>query len=195
MLSSREISETVTAIEWVNGGHSAQPALLASNARGVKLFRLANKHVRRAESIKKKMAKGRGLCLPKTKLVSESKEGKHVSTFQTGKEQHLHSLSLAPDEENFLSSDENRINLWNLERPAEHDVYNLVDYNRQRAAEEDELITSARFGGHASVFLYTTSKGNIRVCDLRESSNFHVKPSIEFSLAKRKSALGATIFD
>ena len=81
VLSSHEISETITAIEWVNSGHSSQPAMLSSNSRSVKLFRLVNKQVRRAESIKKKMAKGKGLCLPKTKLVSESKEGKHVSTF------------------------------------------------------------------------------------------------------------------
>ena len=156
----------------------------------MKLFRLANKQVRRAESIKKKMAKGKGLSLPKTKLVSESKEGKHVSTFQTGKEHRLHSLSLSPDMENFISADENRINLWNLERSNEQSVYNLVDYNRQRATDEDEIITSSRFSDHSSVFSYTTSKGHIRICDLRESSSFQSRPSIEFNLRQRKSTSG-----
>jgi hypothetical protein len=42
----------------------------------------------------------------------------------------LHSLSLSPDMENFIAADENRINLWNLERPKESSVYNLYDYNR-----------------------------------------------------------------
>lgn len=114
--------------------------------------------------------------------MSESKESKHIATFKTGKEQHLNSLSLSSDLENFIAADENRINLWNLERPGENEVYNLVDYNRQRAAEDDELICSSRFSGHASVFVYTTSKGYIRICDFRESSNFHKRPSIEFSL-------------
>ena len=182
MLSSHEVSETVTAIEWINAVPSAQPALLSSNSRCVKLFRLVNKQVYRAESIKKKMAKGQGLCLPKTKLMSESKESKHISTFKTGKEQHLNSLSLSSDLENFIAADENRINLWNLERPGENEVYNLVDYKRQRAAEDDELICSSRFSDHSSVFVYTTSKGYIRICDFRESSNFHKRPSIEFSL-------------
>lgn len=89
-----------------------------------------NKKVRKAESIKKKMNKGKGFGLPKTKVVGESKEGKHITTFQTGKEQHLHSISLSPDMENFIAADENRINLWNLERPKESSVYNLYDYNR-----------------------------------------------------------------
>jgi len=77
------------------------------------------------------MQKGKGLSLPKTKVSSESKEGKEVAAFKTGKEQHLHSLSLAPDMENFIAADENLINLWNLERPGESSVYNLLDYNRQ----------------------------------------------------------------
>lgn len=71
MLSSHEISETVTNIEWINARQSSQPAMLTSNSRGVKLFRIVNKQVRKAESIKKKLQKGKGLGLPKTKVVSE----------------------------------------------------------------------------------------------------------------------------
>ena len=52
---------------------------------------------------------------------------------------------MAPDMENFIAADENRINLWNLDRPGDSAVYNLLDYDRQRAGEDDELITSARF--------------------------------------------------
>ena len=33
VLSSHEISETVTAIEWINSGHSSQPAMLTGNSR------------------------------------------------------------------------------------------------------------------------------------------------------------------
>ena len=182
VLSSHEISETVTNIEWISGRQSAQPALLTSNSRGIKLHRIVNKRVRKTESIKKKMQKGKGLSLPKTKVSSESKEGKEVAAFKTGKEQHLHSLSLAPDMENFIAADENLINLWNLERPGESSVYNLLDYNRQRAGEDDEMITSAKFAPTGSNFLYTTNKGDIRICDFRESSNFQNRPSLEFNL-------------
>lgn len=119
--------------------------MLTSNSRSTKLFRIVNKQVRKSESIKKKIAKGKDLCIPKTKVVSESKEGKHVATFKSGKEQHLHSLTLAPDMENFITADESRINLWNLDRSGERPVYNLLDYNRQKTCDDDEMVTSARF--------------------------------------------------
>jgi len=91
-----------------------------------------NKRERKVESIKKMIAKGKkSLCLPKSRVEGESKEGKQVGAFSTCKEQHLHSLSLAPDMENFIAADWNSINLWNLERPGEENsVYSLLDYKR-----------------------------------------------------------------
>ena len=49
----------------------------------------------------------------------------------------------------------------------------MIDYERRKVGEEDELINKARFSTtNGPMFLYTTSKGHVRVCDLRESSNF-----------------------
>ena len=132
--------------------------------------------------------------MPKIKVVSKSKEGKHVATFITGNEQHLHSLSLAPDLENFLSADESKVNLWHLERSAS-ELYNLVDYNRTKCTSEDEAITSIKFSTEASMFLYTTSKGHVRICDLRESSNFHTRPTLQFQNKSPKASAGANVFD
>lgn len=56
------------------------------------------------------------------------------------------------------------------------------------------MITSAKFNSHGSSFLYTTSKGHVRICDFRESSNFQNRPSIEFNLRQRKSVNGMNIF-
>ena len=72
VLSSQETNETVVSLDWVNSVHSSQPALLTANQRQVKLFRIHNKRVRKSESIKKKISKGGNLCMPKTKVVSES---------------------------------------------------------------------------------------------------------------------------
>lgn len=55
VLSSSDISETINCIEWLNTGPSAKPALLASNSRSTKLFRVVNKQVKRCESVKKKL--------------------------------------------------------------------------------------------------------------------------------------------
>jgi serine/threonine-protein phosphatase 2A regulatory subunit B len=172
VLASHEISESISAIEWINAKNSAQPALLASNSRSVKLYRIVTKQVKKIESVKKKLAKGKILSMPKMRVESESKEGKLVATFKTGKEQHLHSVSLAADGENFLTADESRINLWNIEHRAQHPVYNLVDYNRHKVTEEDEMIVSSRFDSSRPMFVYTTTNGSIRLCDFRESSSF-----------------------
>lgn len=72
VLSSQETNETVVSLDWVNSLHSSQPSLLTANQRQVKLFRIHNKKVRKSESIKKKISKGGNLCMPKTKVVSES---------------------------------------------------------------------------------------------------------------------------
>ena len=96
--------------------------------------------------------------------------------------------------ENFICADASKVNLWNLER-SKDSVYNLVDYNRRKTSDDDELITKARFSPASPMFLYTTSTGLIRVCDMRESSNFHSRASVEFSLAAIKPNRQATAFD
>jgi serine/threonine-protein phosphatase 2A regulatory subunit B len=191
-LSSSEIAESITDIEWINNHRDQKPAVLVSNSRTVNLLRIVGKKVIKTESIKRKFAKGEGICMPRTKVTSESKEGKLIASFKTGKELHLHSISMCPDRENFLTSDENRVNLWNLDR-AGAEVYSLIDYNRQKLLENEEAITCARFNTEGLMFLYATNKGHIRLCDLRESSNFHKRPSMEFALSQRSSA--ANMFD
>lgn len=126
------------------------------------------------------LAKGKGLQIPKPKVVSSSMQGKNIATYKSCKEDRLHSLNLAPDCENFISADDNRIDLWNIEK-TNCSVYNLIDYERRNSNQEEERINSAVFnptGG--SVFMYTTSEGKINVCDLRESSDFHTRPSLQF---------------
>lgn len=177
VLQSQDISETVTAMEWLNSSKTQQPAMLASNSRQTKLFKIVNKQVKKCESVKKKLAKGKGLSFPKTKIVSESKEGKHFETYKTGNESHIHSLSMSPDQESFLVADDNLINLWNIEQK-DREVYNLIDYNRRKAAEDQERVMSATFSSQSTMFLYTTNKGDIRVCDFREASNFQHRPSV-----------------
>lgn len=117
-----------------------------------------------------------------------------MTTFKTGKEQNLHSLSLSPDCENFLATDKSRIWLWNLERSGQNPVYSLIDYNRDKVSDDDEQITSAKFSQDGrGMFLYSTNTGHINVCDFRESSNFHKSPSLSFKVPSRK--VGSNLFD
>lgn len=172
-LQSQDIAETINAIEWVNDRSSASPALLTCNNRTIKLHRVVTKSVKRSESVVKRLARGKGLTMPRMRAVEKVTQGEFRTSYSSGSEQHLHSLSLAPDMENFLSADESHINLWSLERAGERPVYSVVDYNRKKFSHDDELITKAHFSQNSPMFLYTTSQGRLRVCDFREASSFH----------------------
>lgn len=63
--------------------------------------------------------------MPRSKLIQESWEGKSRHLYKNAHEFHINSLSLSPDGENFLSSDDLRINLWHAEDQTV--VYNLLD--------------------------------------------------------------------
>ena len=98
-------------------------------------------------------------------------ESKNRHIFKNGHEYHINSLSLGPDGENFLSADDLRVNLWNIEN--NKIVYNLLDLKPKSLDELDEVITHCEFHPEIpSMFMYTTSKGFIHVCDFRESSTF-----------------------
>ena len=88
--------------------------------------------------------KGKGLVIPKPKKVSTSKQGKHLATYKSCKEDRLHSISMSFDTENFITADESRVDLWNIEKTKDT-VYSLVDYERRHSAFEDERILNAKF--------------------------------------------------
>jgi hypothetical protein len=118
--------------------------------------------------------------MPKSRKNGETiTENKLLHTFKTGQEHNLHSLSLSPCNENFLAADESSITLWNLERSHQSTAMSLLDLNRNKRGNE-ELISSASFNksGHNCLFLYTTSKGMINICDFRERSDFKTRPSL-----------------
>ncbi len=109
--------------------------------------------------------------LPRSKVVNESWEGKCKSYYRSAHEYHINSLCMAPDGEHFISADDLRINLWNVEDTKE--VYNLLDMKPKNIDELDEVISHAEFSlSNPSIFLYTTTKGLLHLCDLRETSSF-----------------------
>lgn len=82
---------------------------------------------------------------------------------------HINSLSFSPDGETFLSADDLRINLWSLNNSMS--TFNIVDIKPDDMEELSEVITSAEFHPTAaSQLVYSSSKGLVRLCDLRESA-------------------------
>ncbi|EPS59197.1 hypothetical protein M569_15613, partial [Genlisea aurea] len=82
---------------------------------------------------------------------------------------HINSISNNSDGETFISADDLRINLWNLE--ISHQSFNIVDVKPANMEDLTEVITSAEFHPtHCNTLAYSSSKGSIRLIDLRQSA-------------------------
>jgi len=82
---------------------------------------------------------------------------------------HINSISLNSDDETYLSADDLRINLWHLD--SVHECFNVVDIKPANMEELTEVITAAKFHPtHCNYFVYSSSKGTIRLCDMRSQA-------------------------
>ncbi|KAJ1366706.1 Serine/threonine-protein phosphatase 2A regulatory subunit sur-6 [Parelaphostrongylus tenuis] len=80
---------------------------------------------------------------------------------------HVNSISVNSDQETFLSADDLRINLWHHE--ITNESFNIVDIKPTNMEELTEVITAAEFHpSQCNWFVYSSSKGSIRLCDMRD---------------------------
>nr|KJB53128.1 hypothetical protein B456_008G294200 [Gossypium raimondii] len=83
----------------------------------------------------------------------------------------INSLSNNSDGETFISADDLRINLWNLE--VSNQSFNIIDMKPSNMEEltGNEVITSAEFHPiHCNLVAYSSSRGFIRLVDMRQSA-------------------------
>uniref|UniRef100_A0A7S1KQ97 Serine/threonine-protein phosphatase 2A 55 kDa regulatory subunit B n=1 Tax=Percolomonas cosmopolitus TaxID=63605 RepID=A0A7S1KQ97_9EUKA len=164
-LKSEEISQQIKMIKWgprVGDAHF----LLTTNAKTIKAWKIYKKNVFSWDRSRKVNG---SLGLPR------SKEKKTILTHQQKevyKNQHeftINSISLNSDQETFLSADDLRINLWYLGRPEAK--MTIVDIKPENMADLTEVITSSCFHPQeCNTFLYTTTSGTIKLCDLRQNA-------------------------
>ncbi|XP_068654054.1 serine/threonine protein phosphatase 2A 55 kDa regulatory subunit B beta isoform-like isoform X2 [Aristolochia californica] len=82
---------------------------------------------------------------------------------------HINSISNNSDGETFISADDLRINLWNME--ISNQSFNIVDVKPVKMEDLTEVITSAEFHpSHCNMLAYSSSKGTIRLIDMRQSA-------------------------
>ncbi|KAI6844916.1 Protein phosphatase PP2A regulatory subunit [Hortaea werneckii] len=82
---------------------------------------------------------------------------------------HINSISVNSDGETFISSDDLRINLWNLN--IQDQSFNIVDIKPANMEELTEVITAAEFHPQScNWFMYASSKGTIKMADMREKA-------------------------
>jgi serine/threonine-protein phosphatase 2A regulatory subunit B len=82
---------------------------------------------------------------------------------------HINSISVNSDGATYLSADDLRINLWHLENNDQS--FNIVDIKPANMEELTEVITASEFHPTAChIFVYSSSKGTIRLCDMRSQA-------------------------
>ncbi len=90
-------------------------------------------------------------------------------TYANAHAYHINSISVNSDGETFISSDDLRINLWNLN--IQDQSFNIVDIKPANMEELTEVITAAEFHPQScNWFMYASSKGTIKLADMRESA-------------------------
>ncbi|GFZ17446.1 protein phosphatase 2A, regulatory subunit PR55 [Actinidia rufa] len=81
----------------------------------------------------------------------------------------INSISNNSDGETFVSADDLRVNLWNLE--VIDQCFNIIDMKPTNMDDLTEVITSAEFHPlHCNLLAYSSSRGFIRLVDMRQSA-------------------------
>ncbi len=113
-------------------------------------------------------------------------------TYANAHAYHINSISVNSDGETFISSDDLRINLWNLN--IQDQSFNIVDIKPANMEELTEVITAAEFHPMScNWFMYASSKGTIKLADMRESAlcDQHAKSECSLFSVNRPSASSA----
>lgn len=176
-LKSLEIEEKINKIKWLKRKNQAH-FLLSTNDKTIKLWKIQERD-RRVEGYNLKEENGTSLMLEAsrvtslrvpvirpTELVVEASPRKIFANAHT---YHVNSISVNSDDETYMSADDLRINLWNLE--ITNQSFNIVDIKPTNMEDLTEVITAAEFHPiDCNTFVYSSSKGTIRLCDMRSSA-------------------------
>jgi len=146
-LTSLEIEEKINMIRWYPFNTSRVQHLLTTNDKTIKLFK-----------IWQKTNDGKIDVNVKPRKVYEGAHSYNIN-----------SLAFNSDGETFVSSDDLRIYLWNIE--VSSDVFEIVDIKPENMDNLSEIITySALHPRDCNSLIFGTSKGTIKVADLRTTA-------------------------
>ncbi|XP_052269745.1 serine/threonine-protein phosphatase 2A 55 kDa regulatory subunit B alpha isoform-like isoform X3 [Dreissena polymorpha] len=172
-LKSLEIEEKINKIRWLQRSNPAN-FLLSTNDKTIKLWKVTERD-KRAEGYNLKDDSGilrdptsiTSLRIPLLKPMELLVEASPRRIFANAHTYHINSISVNSDQETYLSADDLRINLWHLE--VTNQSFNIVDIKPANMEELTEVITAAEFHPtECNLFVYSSSKGTIRLCDMRE---------------------------
>ncbi|XP_040153929.1 protein phosphatase PP2A 55 kDa regulatory subunit isoform X2 [Anopheles arabiensis] len=174
-LKSLEIEEKINKIRWLRRKNQSH-FLLSTNDKTIKLWKVSERD-KRVEGYNTREDNGsirdpasiNSLRVPSIKPMDLMVEASPRRIFANAHTYHINSISVNSDQETYLSADDLRINLWHLEITDQS--FNIVDIKPANMEELTEVITAAEFHPtECNVFVYSSSKGTIRLCDMRSSA-------------------------
>ena len=189
-LKSLEIEEKINKIKWCRR-QNASHYLLSTNDKTIKLWKVFEKSLKvvaennLSHDLTPGSAAGGGgaprsmanvhfssamdLKLPRLTHHDTVVAAVPRRTYANAHAYHINSISVNSDGETFISSDDLRINLWNLN--IQDQSFNIVDIKPANMEELTEVITAAEFHPQScNWFMYASSKGTIKLADMRESA-------------------------
>ncbi|TPX37895.1 hypothetical protein SeMB42_g06810 [Synchytrium endobioticum] len=182
-LKSLEIEEKINKIRWCKRQNSAH-FLLSTNDKTIKLWKIFEKsikvvaesnvtdstnHVNSTVDASHRFSTRKALKLPKLVHHDSMIAAIPRKIYQNAHAYHINSISVNSDQETYLSADDLRVNLWNLN--VSDQSFNIVDIKPLNMEELTEVITAAEFHPvHCNLFMYSSSKGTIKLADMRQSA-------------------------
>jgi len=194
-LKSLEIEEKINQIKWCQATNCAL-FLLSTNDKTIKFWKVQEKKVKKVSEmnldrstaptngspggtgyLRPSLSNGNvlkpgGLPLLRLPVVTTQETSLAAScrrVYAHAHDYHINSISNNSDGETFISADDLRINLWNLE--ISNQSFNIIDVKPTNMEDLTEVITSAEFHPtHCNTLAYSSSKGSIRLVDLRQSA-------------------------
>ncbi|CAI2183700.1 10648_t:CDS:10 [Funneliformis geosporum] len=166
-LKSLEIEEKINKIKWCKRQNAAH-FLLSTNDKTIKLWKVFEKSLKvvaennLSDGLRPQNGRIQQLRLPKLTHHDTIIAAVPRKVYANAHAYHINSISINSDGETYISADDLRINLWNL---------NISDQSFINMEELTEVITAAEFHPlHCNLFMYSSSKGTIKLSDMRAAA-------------------------
>lgn len=161
-LKSLEIEEKINMIRWLPRTSLAH-TMLTTNDKTIKLWKISPKAI---------PSPSRNSPLSNLFPASKPDSGSRAHprcVYANGHAYHINSLSVSADGETFISADDLRVNLWNLQ--VSNTSFNVVDIKPTNMEDLTEVITAAAcHPKHSHQFVWSNSRGAIRLSDMRSAA-------------------------
>ncbi|ORX87268.1 protein phosphatase 2A regulatory subunit PR55 [Basidiobolus meristosporus CBS 931.73] len=158
-LKSLEIEERINKIRWCKRQNSAH-FLLSTNDKTIKLWKVFEKSLKvvseknLTDGLARPLLNTSSLKLPKLTHHDTIVAAVPRKVYANAHAYHINSISINSDGETYLDQS-----------------FNIVDIKPANMEELTEVITASEFHpSHCNMLMYSSSKGTIKLCDMREAA-------------------------